>query len=150
MHVCRVVLYTKTHPTVSHDDTNNISTKNCENLFVVLKAFDLKCAVYRPCIRGRSMPRPTHQRSLPSGIARHPPRWSSPIHPVERQRELTLTCLSSLCGRGSGLRAEDKRVGFLVLEHHHFHRDVMHRRAAQFARNLRSNSSSRYSCRTCG
>ena len=55
------------------------------------------------------MPCPTHQRSLPSGIARHPPRWSSLIHLVERQRELTLTCLSSLCGsraeaQGSGAK----------------------------------------------
>jgi hypothetical protein len=132
-----------------------MSTKNRENLSVALKAFDLKGAVYRPCIRGRSMPRPTHQRSLPSGIARHPPRWSSPIHPVERQHELTLTCLSSLCARGSGLRrlggsgAKTSALGF-PLEHHYFHRDAMHRRAARFGRNLRSNSSSRYSCGTGG
>jgi len=61
------------------------------------------------------MPRPAHQCSLPSGITRHPPRWSSPIHPVERQRELTLTCLSSLCGcrteaQGSG--AKTSALGF--------------------------------------
>jgi hypothetical protein len=109
MHVCRVVLYTKTRPIVSHDDTDNMSTKNRESLFVVLKALDLKSAVYRPCIQGRSMPRPTHQRSLPSGIARHSPRWSSLIHPVERQRELMLTCLSSLVpcvaeAQGSGTK----------------------------------------------
>jgi len=42
--VCSIVLYTKTYPTVSHDDSDNTSNKNRKSVSVALKALHLEGA----------------------------------------------------------------------------------------------------------
>ena len=90
--VCRVVLYPKTHPRVSHDDADNMSTKNRENLSVSLEVLHLEGAL-QPVPDAPYLPDAFINPALETvQCLLRDPAPSTPIkpaHPIERQRTPT-------------------------------------------------------------